>query len=209
MCACAQGLFFFRYYFLSVLLFPLVSLPSCLVGVWLWSCEFARPCGATRGMAVPSPPCSPRWRPNTQTSLLWSVRAQERWALHRRLHRLLSLLLFHLPTASLLSKRQVWTFRELQQWCNAVAHWALAQGWAESTVVALYMENCPLVVALWLGLAMVGVEAALINYNLRQQSFLHCIAESGAQAVVVGSEMMEGRKFMRLLWAVLQLLSMQ
>lgn len=61
-------------------------------------------------------------------------------------------------------------------------------------MVALYMENRPLVVALWLGLAVVGVEAALINYNLRRQSLLHCIAESGAQAVVFGSEMMEGRK---------------
>lgn len=103
---------------------------------------------------------------------------------------------------------QVWTFRELQQRCNGVAHWALAQGWAEGTVVALYMENRPLVVALWLGLAMVGVEAALINSNLRQQSLLHCIIESGAQALVVGSEMMEGRKVMGLLWAALQLLSM-
>lgn len=87
------------------------------------------------------------------------------------------------------STGEVWTFRELQQRCHAVAHWALAQGWAEGTVVALYMENRPLVVALWLGLATVGVEAALVNYNLRRQSLLHCIGESGAQAVVFGLEM--------------------
>lgn len=97
----------------------------------------------------------------------------------------------------------MWTFRELQQRCNSVAHWALAQGWSESTVVALYMENRPLVVALWLGLAMVGAEAAFINSNLRQQSLLHCIAESGAQALVVGSEMMKGRKVRGLQWAVI------
>lgn len=55
------------------------------------------------------------------------------------------------------------------------------------------MESRPEVVALWLGLAMVGVEAALINNNLRQQSLLHCVGVSGARAVVFGTEMREGR----------------
>ncbi|XP_033480303.2 long-chain fatty acid transport protein 1-like [Epinephelus lanceolatus] len=84
---------------------------------------------------------------------------------------------------------EVWSFRELQEQCHAVAHWALAQGWAEGDVVALYMESQPLVVALWLGLAMVGVEAALINHNLRQHSLLHCVGISGARAMVFGTEM--------------------
>uniref|UniRef100_A0A3Q0S8Y8 Very long-chain fatty acid transport protein n=1 Tax=Amphilophus citrinellus TaxID=61819 RepID=A0A3Q0S8Y8_AMPCI len=84
---------------------------------------------------------------------------------------------------------EVWSFRELQERCHAVAHWALAQGWTEGDVVALYMESQPLMVALWLGLAMIGVEAALINFNLRQQSLLHCLCVSGARAMVFGSEM--------------------
>ncbi|XP_076584824.1 long-chain fatty acid transport protein 1-like [Chaetodon auriga] len=86
---------------------------------------------------------------------------------------------------------EVWTFRELQERCHAVAHWALAQGWVEGDVVALYMESQPLVVALWLGLAVVGVEAALINYNLRQQPLLHCVSVCGARAMVFGPEMRE------------------
>lgn len=84
---------------------------------------------------------------------------------------------------------EVWSFRELQERCHAVAHWALAQGWTEGDVVALYMESQPLMAALWLGFAMIGVEAALINYNLRQQSLLHCLSVSGARAMVFGSEM--------------------
>lgn len=91
---------------------------------------------------------------------------------------------------------QVWSFRELQERCHAVAHWALAQGWAEGDVVALYMESQPLVVALWLGLAMVGVEAALINHNLRQHSLLHCVGVSGARAMVFGTEMRKGRSML-------------
>ncbi|XP_034451524.1 long-chain fatty acid transport protein 1-like [Hippoglossus hippoglossus] len=86
---------------------------------------------------------------------------------------------------------EVWSFRELQERCHAVAHWALAQGWAEGDVVALYMESQPLVVALWLGLAEVGVEAALINHNLRQRSLLHCVSVSGARALVFGMELTE------------------
>ncbi|KAM6939895.1 long-chain fatty acid transport protein 1-like isoform 2-T2 [Xenentodon cancila] len=86
---------------------------------------------------------------------------------------------------------EVWSFRELQERCHAVAHWALAQGWTEGDVVALYMESSPSVVALWLGLAVIGVEAALINHNLRQRSLLHCLGISGARAMVFGKEMSE------------------
>ncbi|XP_061577233.1 long-chain fatty acid transport protein 1-like isoform X2 [Cololabis saira] len=84
---------------------------------------------------------------------------------------------------------EVWSFRELQERCHAVAHWALAQGWTEGDVVALYMESRPSVVALWLGLAVIGVEAALINNNLRQHSLLHCLGVSGARAIIFGKEM--------------------
>uniref|UniRef100_A0A8C5H0B4 long-chain-fatty-acid--CoA ligase n=1 Tax=Gouania willdenowi TaxID=441366 RepID=A0A8C5H0B4_GOUWI len=87
---------------------------------------------------------------------------------------------------------EVWSFQKLQQQCHAVAHWALKQEWVEGDVVALYLESQPLVVALWLGLAMVGVEAALINHNLRLHSLLHCVNVSGARAMVFGAEKAEG-----------------
>ncbi|KAF3687397.1 Long-chain fatty acid transport protein 1 [Channa argus] len=97
----------------------------------------------------------------------------------------------HKPALIYEATGEVWSFKELQEQCNAVAHWALAQGWAEGDVVALYMESHPLVVALWLGLAMVGVEAAFINHNLRHHSLLHCVRVSGARAMVFGTEMRE------------------
>uniref|UniRef100_A0A8C5N8W4 long-chain-fatty-acid--CoA ligase n=1 Tax=Gouania willdenowi TaxID=441366 RepID=A0A8C5N8W4_GOUWI len=90
---------------------------------------------------------------------------------------------------------EVWSFQKLQQQCHAVAHWALKQEWVEGDVVALYLESQPLVVALWLGLAMVGVEAALINHNLRLHSLLHCVNVSGARAMVFGAEKAEDRLF--------------
>ncbi|XP_062264523.1 long-chain fatty acid transport protein 1a [Platichthys flesus] len=84
---------------------------------------------------------------------------------------------------------ETWTFTQLDEQCNAVAHWARGQGWVSGDVVALFMESRPLQVALWLGLAKVGVEAALINFNLRNDSLLHCIGVSGSRAIVFGAEL--------------------
>uniref|UniRef100_A0A8C2IJ38 Very long-chain fatty acid transport protein n=1 Tax=Cyprinus carpio TaxID=7962 RepID=A0A8C2IJ38_CYPCA len=84
---------------------------------------------------------------------------------------------------------ETWTFSQLDQISNAVSHWALSQGWTAGDVVALFMESRPLQVALWLGLAKVGVEAALINFNLRWDSLLHCLGVSASRALVFGAEL--------------------
>ncbi|KAK6312101.1 hypothetical protein J4Q44_G00177650 [Coregonus suidteri] len=84
---------------------------------------------------------------------------------------------------------ETWTFTQLDLLSNAVAQWALAQGWAPGDVVALFMESRPLQVALWLGLAKVGVEAALINFNLRRDALLHCVGMSASRGIVFGAEL--------------------
>uniref|UniRef100_A0A8C9WA57 Very long-chain fatty acid transport protein n=1 Tax=Scleropages formosus TaxID=113540 RepID=A0A8C9WA57_SCLFO len=84
---------------------------------------------------------------------------------------------------------ETWSFSQLDRLSDAVAHWALAQGWASGDIVALFMESRPLLVALWLGLAKVGVEAALINFNLRRDSLTHCMGVSGARGIVFGAEL--------------------
>ncbi|XP_072567880.1 long-chain fatty acid transport protein 1a isoform X1 [Paramormyrops kingsleyae] len=86
---------------------------------------------------------------------------------------------------------ETWTFTQLDQLSNAVAHWALLQGWVSGDVVAIFMESQPLLVALWLGLAKVGVEAALINFNLRRDSLKHCVGVSGARGIVFGAELVD------------------
>ncbi|CDQ82617.1 unnamed protein product [Oncorhynchus mykiss] len=88
---------------------------------------------------------------------------------------------------------ETWTFTQLDLLSNAVAQWALAQGWAPGDVVALFMESRPLQVALWLGLAKVGVEAALINFNLRRDALLHCVGVSVSRGIVFGAELADGR----------------
>uniref|UniRef100_A0A8C1KHE9 Long-chain-fatty-acid--CoA ligase n=1 Tax=Cyprinus carpio TaxID=7962 RepID=A0A8C1KHE9_CYPCA len=89
------------------------------------------------------------------------------------------------------STGEVWSFSELDRRSNAVAQWALAQGWRSGDVVAIFMESRPLMVALWLGLAKVGVEPALINFNLRRDSLMHCMGVSGARGMVFGVELLD------------------
>ncbi|KAI5620920.1 long-chain fatty acid transport protein 1, partial [Silurus asotus] len=84
---------------------------------------------------------------------------------------------------------ETWTFSELDQLSNGVAQWALAQGWGSGDVVALLMESRPLQVALWLGLAKIGIESALINFNLRRDSLMHCLGVSRSRALVFGAEL--------------------
>lgn len=90
---------------------------------------------------------------------------------------------------------ETWTFSELDQLSNGVAHWALSQGWGSGDVVALLMESRPLQVALWLGLAKLGIEAALINFNLRRDSLMHCLGVSRARALIFGAELADGKAF--------------
>lgn len=88
---------------------------------------------------------------------------------------------------------EMWTFTQLDEISNGVAHWARGQGWVSGDVVALFMESRPLHVALWLGLAKVGVEAALINFSLRCDPLLHCIGVSESRAIVFGAELADGK----------------
>uniref|UniRef100_A0A6Q2XKX4 Arachidonate--CoA ligase n=1 Tax=Esox lucius TaxID=8010 RepID=A0A6Q2XKX4_ESOLU len=84
-----------------------------------------------------------------------------------------------------------WSFRELDEYSNRVANLLLQRGFVEGDVVALFMENRSQYVGLWLGMAKIGVEAALINFNLRLEALVHCVTISNAKAVVFGSELTE------------------
>ncbi|XP_060156335.1 long-chain fatty acid transport protein 4 isoform X1 [Globicephala melas] len=82
-----------------------------------------------------------------------------------------------------------WTFCQLDDYSSGVANFLQARGLASGDVVALFMENCNEFVGLWLGMAKLGVEAALINTNLRRDALRHCLTSSQARALIFGSEM--------------------
>ncbi|KAM8987133.1 long-chain fatty acid transport protein 1 [Ara ararauna] len=82
-----------------------------------------------------------------------------------------------------------WTFRRLDEYSNAVANCCYQQGFRMGDVIAIFMESRPEFVGLWLGMAKVGIEAALINFNLRLDSLVYCVRTSGAKAVIFGGEL--------------------
>nr|XP_020649086.1 long-chain fatty acid transport protein 4 [Pogona vitticeps] len=86
---------------------------------------------------------------------------------------------------------ETWTFRQLDDYSNKVAHALYEQGFRSGDVIAVFMESRNQYVGLWLGMAKIGVEAALLNSNVRQESLQYCIGISQAKAVVFGSELAE------------------
>lgn len=98
----------------------------------------------------------------------------------------------HPNKAAFLYEDRVWTFRDVDEYSNAVANYFRDHaGYRQGDVVAIFMESRPEFVCIWLGLAKIGVIAALINFNLRLESLAHCIKISEAKAVIFGGELVE------------------
>lgn len=82
-----------------------------------------------------------------------------------------------------------WTFAQLDAYSNAVANVFHQLGLGPGDVVAIFLEGRPEFVGLWLGLAKAGVEAALLNVNLRREPLAFCLGTSGAKALIFGGEL--------------------
>ncbi|XP_041838380.1 very long-chain acyl-CoA synthetase-like [Melanotaenia boesemani] len=59
----------------------------------------------------------------------------------------------------------------------------------EGDTVALFLGNEPLYVWLWLAVAKLGCVAALLNYNIRSKSLLHCFSCSDAKVLIAGADL--------------------
>ena len=83
---------------------------------------------------------------------------------------------------------RVLSYSELNASANRVAHWALATGIGQGSVVGLLMENRPEYLVMWLGLAKVGAVSALLNTNLRGEALAHSLRTAGCKRVLLGAE---------------------
>lgn len=54
----------------------------------------------------------------------------------------------------------------------------------EGDVVALFLGNEPCFAWTWLGLSKLGCPAALLNFNIRSKSLLHCFSCCGAKVLI-------------------------
>lgn len=83
------------------------------------------------------------------------------------------------------------TFGQIDEASNRVAHWALANGLKQGDVVALFMENRPEFMETLIGLAKVGIVVAMINTANKQKPLIHSIEISLCKTVIYGTELSE------------------
>ena len=76
---------------------------------------------------------------------------------------------------------------------NKVAHIFEDGGFKPGDTVALFLDNRPEYVAIWLGLAKAGIITALINHNLRGSPLSHSINIVVSKAVIFGAEFTKGK----------------
>jgi len=84
------------------------------------------------------------------------------------------------------------TFLDLERKSNQLAHYLLAKGLRPGDVCALYMMNKPEFVVSWLAMCKIGVIGALINFQLRNKSLVHCVKVAKAKFLLFGIECVEG-----------------
>ena len=81
----------------------------------------------------------------------------------------------HPKKAAIIFEDQTWTFEDVDRYSNKIGNMFRSMGFSCGDKVAIYMMNRPEYTCIFLGLSKIGVEVPLINYNLTEQSLLHCI----------------------------------
>jgi fatty-acyl-CoA synthase len=90
---------------------------------------------------------------------------------------------------ALLSDRERFTYRTLDEQSNRYARWALRERLAKGETVCLLMPNRPEYMAAWIGITRVGGVAALINTNLVGPSLAHCLDIVEPKHIIVAAEL--------------------
>jgi fatty-acyl-CoA synthase len=91
---------------------------------------------------------------------------------------------------ALLSDRERFNYRELNERSNRYARWALAQGIAKGDTVCLLMPNRPEFLAIWIGITRVGGVVALLNTNLVGTALAHCIRVVEPSHIIVDADLL-------------------
>ena len=86
-----------------------------------------------------------------------------------------------------------WTFQQIDEFSNKVANFFISQGYDHGDEVALFMDNRPEYVGIWLGLAKAGIVAALVNTNQRLETLIHSLSLVKCKALIFSSELLQGK----------------
>jgi len=83
---------------------------------------------------------------------------------------------------------------KVREYSKRISSYFHKLGYRKGDVVALLSTNRPEYAAIWMGLAEIGVQAALINSNLRNLPLIHSIkkAVTGCKAVIYEADLEGG-----------------
>lgn len=84
-----------------------------------------------------------------------------------------------------------YSYRSIDKLANKIANWGIGVGLKPGDTAALFMQNRPEYVAVWIGLLKIGCSVALINYNIKGKPLVHSLSISGAKKVIVGTRVIE------------------
>ena len=90
---------------------------------------------------------------------------------------------------AIIFEEQKWTFRELDEFTNRVANHFRSLGLQKGDCVALFADNCPEFIGVWLGLGKIGAVSAFVNSSLRLKALIHCIRLVTPRAIVFHSSL--------------------
>ncbi|XP_056595223.1 very long-chain acyl-CoA synthetase [Triplophysa dalaica] len=87
---------------------------------------------------------------------------------------------------------ETYTYAETDRRSNKIARCLLKHADLHAgDSVALLVGNEPMFMWIWLALTKIGCSAALLNYNIRSRSLLHCFSCSGAKALIASTELQD------------------
>ena len=93
------------------------------------------------------------------------------------------------PAIIFTNEDRTWTYCELNEYANRVANYFSSLGLQKGDSAALFMENSPEYIGLYLGLWKIGVVVAFLNHNLRHESLTHCIRAAKSRALIFSSQL--------------------
>ena len=95
----------------------------------------------------------------------------------------------HSNNIALIEDDRTMTFRQMDDFANRVANWALALGLKAGDTVALFARNRLEYVPMWYGLTKAGIIPAMLNFQLADKALAHCLNISGATTLILDHEM--------------------
>ncbi len=111
---------------------------------------------------------------------------------HESLGKMLDVTVSKYPnnTAVVFEGREL-SWQQLNSLANQYSHLIKQQGVVRGDCVALYMQNRIEYLACFLGMAKLGVTAALINSSLTGKQLIHCINIVDNKKIIVGEELFQ------------------